>query len=178
MELKGSRVHLRPISSEDTDLILRWRSRDEIRAQLFSDRPPTRDEHERFLARLQECRDRLEFMIVLNDDGACVGTIGLSHISPEAGEAEYGILIGEERARGKGLAREASELLLDYAFTELQLQRVTLDVFADNPSALSLYRRLGFRPRPEGATVREKDGVMRQVMSMVTTPSERNQPEN
>ena len=47
-------------------------------------------------------------------------------------------------ARGKGLADEASRLLLRFAFNTLGLHRVFLQVNVTNQSAISLYRRLGF----------------------------------
>jgi diamine N-acetyltransferase len=47
-------------------------------------------------------------------------------------------------ARGKGLAEEASRLLLRFAFGTLGLHRVFLQVNVTNQSAISLYRRLGF----------------------------------
>ena len=106
-------------------------------------------------------------------DSTPVGTIGLSHIDGKGGNAEYGILIGEERARGKGIARESSDLILDYAFNGLGLHRVSLRVFADNQAAIALYRRLGFRIDTDGGATKEKDGIPRQVLGMVIDLSER-----
>jgi RimJ/RimL family protein N-acetyltransferase len=135
--------------------------------QLFSDRPPTREEHHEFLERLSTHGDRIEFVIFLNDGDVPVGAIGLSHIDPGKGEAEYGILIGEASARGQGLAREASELILSHGFRSLGLRRVVLNVFADNAAAIRLYERLGFRIVPEGTTTRMKNGVSRETLRMV-----------
>jgi UDP-4-amino-4,6-dideoxy-N-acetyl-beta-L-altrosamine N-acetyltransferase len=172
MEIRGSRVHLRPMSHSDTEVILRWRGDPAVATHLFSERPPTREEHEEFLERLHSRSDRLEFIIVVNEGHVPVGTIGLSHIDRETGEAEYGILIGEEDARGKGVGREASELILDHAFRALGLDRVILNVFTDNVAAIALYRRLGFRLEPHGSTTKEKDGVRRHVARMIINRSE------
>jgi len=171
MELHGPRVYLRPLSDEETDLILRWRSDPAVAAHLFSERPPSRAEHEAFLKHLHATSDRFEFAIVLND-GTPVGTVGLSGIDRKSGDAEYGILIGDENARGKGVAREASELILDHAFRALGLHRVILNVFADNDAAIALYRRLGFRIDAAGCTMKERDGVSRQVLRMIIECSE------
>lgn len=164
-ELRGPRVHLRPLSSADTELVLRWRRDPAVAGQMFSD-PPTREDHERFLERLRADDDRLEFVIALNEGDLPVGTIGLSHIDRARGEAEYGILIGEQAARGAGIALEASELILDHAFRAMRLRRVVLNVFADNSAALALYRRLGFRLDPAGAGSRLKDGAARETLRM------------
>jgi diamine N-acetyltransferase len=150
--IEGERVRLRRMGREDTADVVRMRSDPEVRAQLFSERPPTADEHLRWLADIEACGDRHEFMIIERTSGRSVGTIGLSHIDPANRRAEYGVLIGEPGARGKGLAAEASRLLLDYAFGPLQLHRVYLQVLVRNESALRLYRRVGFEP----------EGVLRQ----------------
>jgi len=140
------------MSREDAADVVRMRADPEVQAQLFSGRPPTIEEHLRWLADVEARGDRHEFMIVERTSGRSVGTIGLSHIDRVNRRAEYGVLIGEPDARGKGLAAEASRLLLAYAFGTLGLRRVYLHVLARNEDAVRLYRRVGFQP----------EGVLRQ----------------
>src|SRR5262245_38986491 len=137
---------------QDAEDVVRMRAEPEVQAQLFSERPPTLAEHLQWLADMEARGDRHEFMIVERASGRSVGTIGLSHIDRVNRRAEYGVLIGEPDARGKGLAAEASRLLLAYAFGTLALRRVYLHVFARNSDALRLYRRVGF----------QTEGVLRQ----------------
>ena len=132
---------MRPDDAAD---VVRLRSDPEVQSQLFSARPPTVDEHLRWLADVEARGDRHEFLIVERASGRSVGTIGLSHIDPAHRRAEYGVLLGDPAARCKGLASEASRLLLDYAFRTLGLVRVYLHVLADNEDALRLYERVGF----------------------------------
>jgi UDP-4-amino-4,6-dideoxy-N-acetyl-beta-L-altrosamine N-acetyltransferase len=143
--IEGERVLLRRMSREDAEDVVRMRAEPEVQAQLFSERPPTMDEHLRWLAEVEARGDRHEFMIVERASGRSVGTIGLSHIDRVNRRAEYGVLIGEPDARGKGFAAEASRLLLAYAFETLGLRRVYLHVLARNSDALRLYRRVGFQ---------------------------------
>jgi UDP-4-amino-4,6-dideoxy-N-acetyl-beta-L-altrosamine N-acetyltransferase len=150
--IEGERVLLRRMSREDAADVVHMRADPEVQAQLFSERPPTAEEHLRWLADVEARGDRHEFMIVERTSGRSVGTIGLSHIDRVNRRAEYGVLIGEPDARGKGLAAEASRLLLAYAFGTLGLRRVYLHVLVRNEDALRLYRRVGFQP----------EGVLRQ----------------
>ena len=142
--IQGDRVTLRPMGRADTEDVLRLRGNPDVMAQLFSDEPPTRDEHMRWLDQVQSVGDRQEFMIVERETNRSIGTVGLSRIDLRHRRAELGILIGQSEARGKGLAFESSRLLLDYAFNTLGLHRVFLHMFVNNEPALHLYRKLGF----------------------------------
>jgi UDP-4-amino-4,6-dideoxy-N-acetyl-beta-L-altrosamine N-acetyltransferase len=170
--MDGQRVTLRRMTVADTDTVLRWRRDASVLTQLFSDAPPTREAHLRWLADVEARGDRHEFVIVERESRRAVGTIGLGQIDRRHRRAEYGVLIGEPDARGKGLAAEASRLLLRYAFGELGLHRVFLNVLADNEAALRLYERLGFKT--EGCLRQHvsKGGRLRDVIVMAVLATE------
>lgn len=52
--------------------------------------------------------------------------------------------IGDPSFRGKGYGAEALYLLLRYAFDELNMNRVGLDVISNNTPAIKAYKRAGF----------------------------------
>ena len=60
-------------------------------------------------------------------------------------EAWVGIGIGEREFWGKGCGTDAMRLCLRYAFTELNVQRVSLGLMDYNPRALRSYEKAGFR---------------------------------
>ena len=60
-------------------------------------------------------------------------------------EAWVGIGIGEREFWGKGYGTEMMKLCLQYAFTELNVQRVSLGLHEYNPRALRSYEKAGFR---------------------------------
>jgi RimJ/RimL family protein N-acetyltransferase len=76
-------------------------------------------------------------------DDRPVGFIGLSVNWPH-GEAYVGIGIGDRQDWGKGYGTDAMRVLLRYAFTELNLHRVSLGVLEYNPRALRSYEKAGF----------------------------------
>ncbi len=79
------------------------------------------------------------------DDEVYIGTIELYDIKRT--EATLGIIIGERTHWGKGFGPEAVRALLQYAFEELCLERVTLSTFEDNPRAQSAFKKVGFVER-------------------------------
>ena len=76
-------------------------------------------------------------------DGATIGSASYRDFV-DGKSAELSIVIGEADARGRGLGREAMELMLDYGFSELALERIWLIVRADNKVAVGLFECLGF----------------------------------
>jgi RimJ/RimL family protein N-acetyltransferase len=74
-----------------------------------------------------------------------IGTAGLSNISHRTGRAEFGIMIGEPDARGKGYGTETTRLVLDYAFTALGLRNVALTVAEWNVAGQRAYAKAGFK---------------------------------
>ena len=140
----GGVTQLRPLRHDDAERVVRWRNEPFVAEQMFSP-PPTLEDHLRWFEGLSKNKTREEFIICERDEEATpVGTIGLSAIDRYHKRAEYGIVIGERTALGRGLASDASRLILTYAFDNLGLNRVFLHLFHDNVRALRLYERLGF----------------------------------
>lgn len=92
------------------------------------------------------------FDAVMEADGVPVGTIGLLEIDRKNSKAEYYVAMGEPSYKGKGVAKEASRLILQYGFEELGLNRIYLFTEIDNIAAQKLFERVGFK----------KEGIIRQ----------------
>ena len=58
---------------------------------------------------------------------------------------ELGILIGEERSRGKGYGTEVISMLLKFCFEELNAHHVFLKLNASNERAFKCYKKCGFK---------------------------------
>jgi diamine N-acetyltransferase len=82
------------------------------------------------------------FTVYDHSDLMPIGTTGLTNIDHRHGTATFGITLGERR--GRGLGTEATQLVLDCAFTVLGLHTVDLRVFAWNRAAIRCYEKAGF----------------------------------
>lgn len=81
---------------------------------------------------------------VTDGDDEYLGTISLKEVDWEAGTAEYAISM-RTKAQGRGLATKATNEILRYAFEDLGLNRVFLNVLSDNEKAIHLYEKCGFQ---------------------------------
>ena len=96
--------------------------------------------------------DTNRFDAVMEADGVSVGTIGLLGIDRKNSKAEYYVAMGETSYKGKGVAKEASRLILQYGFEELGLNRIYLFTEIDNIAAQKLFEKVGFT----------REGIIRQ----------------
>ena len=148
----GSRVTLRPLEDGDRGLLETW-SRDEGIIHTFSRTLlGTLCSH----ASLASLHDGRKDFVVCNEEGRGIGLVCLFHIDRAVGQAEMAKLLGDPAARGKGHAKEATSLLLGYAFTELKLKRVYLRTAGLNIPNVRLNEKLGFR----------FEGILRQAAAL------------
>lgn len=139
------RVMLTAITRADAPVLFRWiNDRDLVR---FNSpfQPVHESTHRQWLESLARRTDLVAFAIRLRRTRRLVGVCQLVNISRVHRSAELQIRLGDSRARGRGLGREAVRLLLDFAFDDLNLHRVALHVFRTNAAAIRTYERVGFR---------------------------------
>ncbi|MHC4426680.1 MAG: GNAT family N-acetyltransferase [Planctomycetota bacterium] len=84
------------------------------------------------------------FVICRQTDDKVIGLVGFPHVELETEQAECIKMIGEPSERGKGYARLAAKVLLDYGFNSLNLNRVYLYTLDGNLRNISLNQSLGF----------------------------------
>jgi RimJ/RimL family protein N-acetyltransferase len=105
-------------------------------------------------------------------DGACLGHVGLYGIDYRIRTAEFAIMIGERSAQGKGIGRRCTTFVVEYAFSQLNLNRVSLQVLESNERAIKLYRSVGFIEEGRLRQAQYKDGRYLDVVVMSVLRSE------
>lgn len=103
----------------------------------------TNDVALRFIESTMDESVNLHRAVVDANDVYC-GTISLKNIDYNKSDAEYAISIHPE-AQGKGVAKAATEQILQIAFEEKNLQTVYLNVLDENVRANRFYLKSGFR---------------------------------
>lgn len=106
------------------------------------------------------------FSIRRREDDRLLGDLVLDVTHWSAGEAFVGIGLGERELWGKGYGTEAMTLGLDFAFTEMNLRRVTLTVFEYNPRAIRSYEKAGFRHEGRQRQVLCREGKRWDILYM------------
>ena len=119
-----------------------WRLMDMGAVRLHSSKEATRF----FTEEIEELSSAIYFFGVrtlANDK--LIGEMVLDVVNWSGRDAFVGLSIGERENWGKGYGTEMMKLLLQFAFMEVNLRRVTLAVFEYNPRAIRTYEKVGFR---------------------------------
>lgn len=137
-------IYLRPMTYDDTDLIVAWRNSDAVRKNFIYQALFTRESHENWIRTMVETGKVVQMIICDSASDKPLGSVYIRDIDRHHNKAEYGIFIGEQDARGRGVGTAAAKLMLRYCFEEEKLHRVYLRAFAENVQAIRSYEKAGF----------------------------------
>jgi RimJ/RimL family protein N-acetyltransferase len=144
--LEGRLVNLRAWGPADAPLVQRWINDREVTQFLGSRYPQSLAFEEGWVAeRAAKTQSFGEVRFVIETkDGVSIGNMGLHDASPEDRSAWLGVTIGEKEYWSKGYGSDALMTLLRFAFEEMNLNRVSLDVYDFNERGQASYRKCGF----------------------------------
>lgn len=136
-------IQLRHLKEKDIPLMLEWMHDPEINQYFRFDGAEMSQEKARcYIADSFSAAAR--HYAVCNDQDEYLGTVSLEEIDLQNKRAMYAISM-RACAHGSGAAQEATNAILHIAFDELDLNRVYLNVLADNTRACRFYEKFGFR---------------------------------
>jgi len=167
--IKGKKVILRPLNSNDIVKIFQWHNSMNLKnlAMMHPFPIPIELEREHFERQLKNIDNKtVLFGIDDIENKEFVGFTKIYNINWIHRTAYFGIVIGHENSQGKGLGKETTELILEYAFNNLQLLKILLEVVTFNEKAINLYKKIGFET--EGLLKRQVyiDGSYHDVVVM------------
>ncbi|NJL20140.1 MAG: GNAT family N-acetyltransferase [Leptolyngbyaceae cyanobacterium SM1_3_5] len=128
-------------------------NRDRLRAWLswVDDSQSSQDTEKFIINSLQEFTSERGFAAGIWFHNQLVGSIGLHDISWSDRKATIGYWLSET-VEGKGIMTNACRAIINYAFQELKLHRMTIRVQPENHRSRAIPERLGF----------QKEGILRQ----------------
>ncbi|WP_405664590.1 GNAT family N-acetyltransferase [Streptomyces sp. NBC_01166] len=138
---RAGRVALSAVDTDDAELLHGWRS-DPVIAYEIGIWPRSVTAMRERIERDGDDDDRDDFLVLL-PDGTPVGHTALSGQNIVNGTAEVELMLAPEH-RGRGHGTHALDALVDLAFGELPLYRLTAETHTGNAPALAVLARSGF----------------------------------
>ncbi|MEX3611211.1 GNAT family protein [Rothia sp. LK2588] len=105
--------------------------------------PHSIETYRRWYHTRNEQPDRLDLAIWDKQRQEYVGEVVFNEYNGLNRSVNYRIAIGE-RGRGRGLGTEATQLMINYGFQDLNLNRIELEVYEFNERARYVYTSCGF----------------------------------
>lgn len=150
MILTGEKTILRPIKLTDAPRFVKWFADPEV-TQFILTKRITLAEERKLIRGLVKQKTKL-VLAIETIDGVHIGSIGFHKISMSDKNASFGIVIGDKRYWNQGYGTDAMRVFVNYGFQKLKFHRIDLEVYENNPRAIAVYKRLGFK----------KEGVKRE----------------
>jgi RimJ/RimL family protein N-acetyltransferase len=141
--LETQRLLLKPVEVEDLKFLLDLRWEQEVMNYLIHDPISHKDQIDWF-NKIKKTDLVLSIFAKEDNNLKIIGTIGLYEMNARHQRASWRIRI-DPKQQGKGIATEAINLILDYGFNTLNLNKIISDSFVDNVAIVNLTTKLGFK---------------------------------
>ena len=138
-------MKFRKLELKDAEAMLEWmhsKNVVEMLAQNFENK--SLEDCKQFIKNANEDESIFLHRAICNDKDEYLGTVSLKHINMQDRNAEYAISM-REKAMGTGASMYGTKEILKYAFDELQLEKVYLNVISENVRAKKFYAKAGFQ---------------------------------
>jgi|UPI0003737F5A RimJ/RimL family protein N-acetyltransferase len=152
--LIGEKIYLRPLQAEDSALIVSGENNPLVRETLFLFLPNYPLLTAERIEQQVHSKESVVLTIVEKTTDQAVGQTALFRIDWVSRAAIFYLTLLEPACWGKGYGTESTQLMVDYAFETLNLNRIQLHVCAENMAAIKIYQKVGFI----------QEGLLRQAM--------------
>jgi len=144
--LQGKKVKLRPMEMSDIALMdFLVRSGDVLHNLTtwlpISDSLAAKESY--FGERIKKGRSTEPQFAITTLDNTVIGSTGIIQTDFRNSEVMVHIFVGADYT-GRGYGTEAMNMLVDFIFMEMNIQRIVLNVFDFNERAISSYKKVGF----------------------------------
>lgn len=151
--LVGEKVILRPFEEQDCEIMYRILNEPDLKkltGSVTSDEEayaaPQPEENEKirqwYMTRNDQ-NNRLDLAVVYKESNQVIGEVVFNEYNEETDNVNFRVLLSEASCN-KGVGTEAVSMFIQYGMEELELHKISLEVFSFNPRAERVYQKVGF----------------------------------
>ncbi|MFW9971179.1 MAG: GNAT family N-acetyltransferase [Candidatus Odinarchaeota archaeon] len=143
--LEGETICLIPHNSEYINLLVKWINDPKVRKYSRNIVPLRVEDAKKWFEESERgIPDFIDLIIWHKKDKVPIGSVGLGPIDWISGWTNIGLTIGEPAYWNKNIATEVTELIIEYAFNELNLYKLQACAAIENVGSWSVAEKLGF----------------------------------
>ncbi|HBS47702.1 TPA: N-acetyltransferase [Candidatus Dependentiae bacterium] len=153
--LIGKNIYLSPLTKEDVNPeYVNWLNDFEVcKYNSHSIIPNNLRKTFEYVEDVEKSQTKIVFAIKWKENDKHIGNVLLQQIDWISRSAEIAILIGDKDYWNKGVGTECYNLLINYGFNSLNLNRISSGQFTENKSMIRICEKVGM----------EKEGILRKV---------------
>lgn len=142
--LVSERLYLRPLEpAQDNHLYSTWLNDEEIR-RYFSIYPTSDTRSKERLENLYKSFNHIILGVALKENNRLIGLVGLKDINLLNQSSEFYVIL-DRSVHGKGYGTEATRLMIQYGFMELNLNRIQTQDMEENIGGWRADEKAGFK---------------------------------
>lgn len=146
LTLSGKQLFLRAIEPEDLEFLYKLENNEAIWEVSNTMTPYSKFVLKQYLE--NSYKDIYEAkqlrLAIAGSDNETYGLVDIYDFDPKNKRAGVGVIIADAKHRNKGIATEALQLVISYAFTHLELHQLYANVSEDNSASIKLFSNLDF----------------------------------
>ncbi len=144
--IKGEKINLCATNLDHVDLYCGWMNLPETRKYARHRFPQTIEEVKKmFEFKKEEVKGNIFFEVWHKEEKKPIGVTGFIHIQWFTRNALIWDMIGDPQYLEQGFATEATKLVINYGFMELNFHKITAEVFRPNKAFIRAAEEVGFK---------------------------------
>jgi RimJ/RimL family protein N-acetyltransferase len=144
----GDRIRLRAAERADLPLFVKWLNDPEVTSTLARFLPLSLAAEELWFESMIQRPPEAQVLVIEkrqpDNTWLPLGNCSLMDFDWHNRSAEFGIFIGATENWNQGYGTEATRLMLQFGFDHLNLHRIWLRVYENNPRAIRVYEKVGY----------------------------------
>ena len=130
--------------NDEKKMVLEWRNNLNIKKWMYTQDDITLESHLNFIDSLKNSKEKLYFLIKKEDEN--IGVIYFTNLTKK--EVYFG-LYANPTMKIFGIGRILEEISIDFAFNELKVENLKLEVFEKNIQVINLHKKYNFKKSGE-----------------------------
>lgn len=143
--LEGKHVNLRALEESDLEILKNWRNNQKTRIHTREYRLLNMMNQKNWFESLHKENPPKTIMFgIVKKTNKLIGVSGLTYIDWKNKHAEISIILSLKNWQSTKESKDTISLLIDYAFNELNMHRVWVEIFDTIPENIYLFERMNF----------------------------------
>jgi RimJ/RimL family protein N-acetyltransferase len=139
----GNKIGIRSVDEGDLKELMEWRNLPDFRKNFREHRELNLVNQHEWYSTLNKSRNDYMFSIIRKEDNKLIGAGGLLYINWIIRSADFSFYIGIDNLYidNNGYANEAIEILLEYGFNQLNLNKIWMELYEFDHKKLNIFQK-------------------------------------